>query len=104
MPLTPLLAIETGVIVLGAGVGPRETDFVPSPSLTSVSTAVSTLPLLLFRTSEFLLLSVKPMSRNAASFASKSLAFPVIFMPNSWLGLFFRGLGISPPADLSLAV
>jgi hypothetical protein len=91
-------------MVLGAGVGPREIDFIPSPSLTSVSTAVSTLPFVLFRTSEFLLLSVKPMSRNEANFASKSFAFPVIFIPNNWLGLLFRGLGISPLADLSLAV
>jgi hypothetical protein len=84
MPLTPALPIETGVIVRGAGVCPLETDLLPSPNLTSASTALSTLPSALFNTSEFLLLSLNPISLNVASLASKLLLpTPVIFMPNS---------------------
>lgn len=93
--------IETGVRVLGAGAGPLA-DLLPSPSLTSVSTALSTLPFELFKISEFRLLSSNPISLSVASFVSKLFPTPVIFMPNTWLGLFLCGL--SPFADLSLPV
>lgn len=98
-PLKPELLMDTGVNVLAAGV---DAGLLPSPSRTSASTALSTFPSVLFRTSEFLLLSSNPMSRNVASFESKLLPTPVIFMPKIWLGLLLRGLSLSPVADLSL--
>jgi hypothetical protein len=100
--LTPDPPIETGVRVLGAGAGPPAAGLLPSPSLTSVSTALSTLPFELLRISEFRLLSSKPISLSVASFVSKLFPTPVIFMPNTWLGLLLCGL--SPLADLSLPV
>ena len=107
MPLMPEPPIETGVNVLGAGVGSRLAGLLPSPILTSASTARSRLPFVLLSTSEFLLLSSKPMSLSVASFASKLLPTLVIFIPNIWLGLFdFCGLAGSSPLlpDRSLPV
>ena len=98
--LTPDPPIETGVRVLGAGAGTPAAGLLPSPNRTSVSTALSTLPFELFKISEFRLLSPKPISLNVASFVSKLLPTPVIFMPNTWLGLLLCGL--SPLADRSL--
>lgn len=64
MPLAPELPIDTGVRALGPGVTDLEMmGFVPSPSLTSVSTAFSTFPPVLLRISVFLDVSGKPMSR-----------------------------------------
>ena len=89
MPLlTPDAPIETGVRDLGAGVGSLEAEVLPSPSLTSVSTALSKFPFEFFRISEFRLLSLKPISRKVSSFVSKLFPTPVIFMPKTWLGLF----------------
>lgn len=63
MPLAPELPIDTGVRALGPGVTDLEMGFVPSPSLTNVSTALSTFPPVLLRISVFLDVSGKPMSR-----------------------------------------
>lgn len=82
MPLTPEAPIEIGVNVRGAGVGFLLAGLLPSPNLTSVSTARSTLPFVLFKTSVFRLLSSNPMSRRVASFVSKLLPTLVIFIPN----------------------
>lgn len=101
MPLlTPDAPIETGVRARGAGIGPVEADVLPSPSLTSVSTALSKFPFELFKISELRLLSLKPISLKVPSFVSKLLPTLVIFIPKTWLGLFLCGL--SPLADLSL--
>lgn len=57
------------------------------PSSARMSTALSNTPLVLLSTSEFRLLSVKPMSRRVASFWSKLLLTLVILIPKIWLGL-----------------
>lgn len=93
--------MEAGVSVRGPGVCVLEPD--PSPILTKASTALSTSPLAVLSTSEFRLLSLKPISRSIASFASKLFPTVVIFIPNIWLGLLscFTPLGLvasrSPP-------
>ena len=74
--------------VPGPGVSVLETGLpLPSPNLTSASTARSRLPLTCLSTSELRLLSPKPISLKLASFASKLLLTLVILIPNSWLGL-----------------
>ena len=102
MPFTPELSVDTGVKTLGPGVCSLDRGFVPSRR-TRFSTVLSKFPLKLFKISEFLLLSLKPISRRDASFMSKLLSTLVIFMPKTWLGLLvFCGLGRS--VDFSLPV
>lgn len=84
MLLIPELLIDTGVKFLPLGVSDRTGAL---PSSARMSTALSKMPFVLFSTSEFRLLSVKPMSRRVASFWSKLLLTLVILMPKIWLGL-----------------
>lgn len=84
IPFKPELLIDTGVKALALDASVLVGALCSSAK---ISTALSRTPFVLFRTSEFLLLSVKPMSRKVASFWSKLLLTLVILIPKIWLGL-----------------